>query len=80
MADQFKHNLSLTFMIFLVLFLLLQTNMPFSGQLARYLEFVVNTDFDLEFLQVPLRKAQVLVQSIDVTPLIEGLPRLTTGR
>ncbi len=79
MSVHMSRSISLALILFLIVGLISQIGLPISDQIVGYLEFVLTTDFNTEFLIKPYKQLRLKIESFDFTELIQGLPRIATG-
>jgi hypothetical protein len=65
--------------IFILIGLLYEINLPISVELTRYLEFVLTTDFDMQFITKPFEKLQHRFADFEIAALFQSLPRAAVG-
>lgn len=79
MAVRFRKSLVLTLILYLCIGVVYQVESPITDQAQSYLEFVLTTDFDMEFLLQPYNQIRVAIDGYDFSKLLQGLPRIATG-
>jgi len=79
MAGQAPSRLSIAILLFLIVGLLYEIDTPITAQFTSYLEFVLTTDFDLNFAVKPINHLQQIIHDWDLAVIRQSLPRIATG-
>lgn len=79
MAVRLPSSIIVALMLFVVIGILCQLEIPMRTKIINYLSFVLDTDFGLEFAVRPYARLSQIVQNFDLSALVQGLPRITTG-
>lgn len=76
----FLRNTVIALVILLVVGVVLQYQTPISQPVEEYVHYVLTTNFEYEPLAHHLQDLGATVTQWDVSSLLQGLPRISTGR
>lgn len=79
MAARSPNGMITAVLLFVIIGLISESQLPFGAEVARYLEFVLTTDFDLHFATKPIEKLRQAFADFDLAVLTQALPRVPTG-
>ena len=79
MALRFFRNMVFVLCVLLVVGFLCYLNLPVTQPIEEYLAFVVSTDFSIAPVLEKLNTVETL-GNWDLSTLMQGLPRISTGR
>ncbi|HHX01699.1 MAG TPA: hypothetical protein GX739_03385 [Firmicutes bacterium] len=79
MTTRSSNSLVTAVLLFVIIGLLAESQIPFGTEVTNYLEFILTTDFDLRFVTRPIEQLRQAFSSFDMTALTQGLPRVPTG-
>jgi hypothetical protein len=78
-AWRFFRNILFALCIFLIIGLLCQLNLSVTQPIEEYLAFVVTTDFSIAPVVKKIASIETLLGNWDLSSLMQGLPRISTG-
>lgn len=79
MAIRLPNSVYAAVIIFVMIGLLYEVNLPIILELNRYLEFVLTTDFDIQFITRPIEQLKQTFTNFEMEALVQSLPRIATG-
>ena len=79
MAIRLPNSVYAAVIIFVMIGLLYEVNLPIILELNRYLEFVLTTDFDMQFITRPIEQLKHTFTNFEMEALVQSLPRIATG-
>ncbi|MDI9418791.1 MAG: hypothetical protein GX228_05205 [Firmicutes bacterium] len=74
-----SNSLITAVLLFVVIGLVSESQIPFGSEITEYLRFVLTTDFDLNFVKKPIERLRQAFTDFDLAALTQGLPRVVTG-
>ncbi len=80
MAVRFVRIFLVAVTVFTVIIIVDELGLPVSQGITNYLEFVLETDFNMQPFVEQLENVGISLQRFDFAALLQGLPRITTGR
>ena len=80
MALRFLRNLLFALLALITIGIIDEVGLPLTQGFESYLEFVLTTDFNVEPFVGQVQRIGASVEHLDLSTLLQGLPRITTGR
>ena len=79
MAARSSNSLITAVLLFVIIGLLAESQLPVGTEITKYLEFVLTTAFDLSFVTTPIENLRPAFADFDLAVLAQALPRVPTG-